>query len=237
MIDPLRALRGRWLEAELAAGASLSDADRRRRRITAAVTLVVGAATLAWSLRLPPADPMFLPSTLVLAAVWTIGAVACGRPLRAEGRPFARRALPELGLGLAAGTVLLLVFLAGASLVADVAVLRDPVQQLLAHAHWGALVPVLGVAVLNGIVEEVFFRGALHDAVAGRLAPLLTTLAYTLVTACAGVVLLAFAALVLGAACSAMRRVTGALIAPIACHLTWSIGMILVLEPTLNWWR
>lgn len=233
----IRERQATWLAAELAAGESLSPRERRRRRIVVAIALVAGAATLAWSLRIPPGDPSFIPSTLVLAAVWIVGAFAGGRPVRGAAPRPARRMAAEALLGLAVGLALLLAFLLGAGLVADVPLLRDPVQALLAHAHWGALLPVIAVAVLSGIGEELFFRGALADATAGRWSPLITTLAYTAVTACAGVVLLAFAAFVLGAACAALRRATGAFLAPTAGHLAWSIGMILWLEPALDLWR
>lgn len=233
---PLASARSRWLDAELATRSGVSDRDRRRRLLVAGATLVLGAAALSWSLRLSAGDPRFIPATLALAAVWTIGSLACGPPLRRAGRRLARRAAPELGVGLAAGAVLLGVFLLGSGAVAQAPPLRDPVHALLAHAHWGSLGPVLAVAVLNGVVEEAFFRGALHDALPARWAPVATTVAYTLATAAAGIVLLAFAALLLGALCAALRRATGALLAPIACHLIWSTGMILFLEPALEWW-
>lgn len=232
----LRARAARWLEDERSLRDAVDPAARRRRLAVVLVALALGALCLGWTLRLAPGDPAFIPATLVLALIWALGFAASGRPVRLAGRQAGRR-WRELAVGLAAGLALLAAFLLGAGLVADLPLLRDPVQSLLAHAHWGSLIPVLAVAALNGVVEELFFRGALYDAAAGRWAPAITTAAYTLVTACAGVALLAFAALVLGAACALLRRATGALIAPIACHLSWSLGLILLLEPTLDWWR
>lgn len=236
MIRGLADAHGRLLAEELARREALDPRDRGRRALAAVLALAAGAAVLAWSLRLPAGDAAFIPSTLLLAGVWIAGALAAGRPLRGAAPRTTRRAARELALGLAAGVALLAVFLLGAASVARVPALSDPVHALLAHAHWGALGPVLAVAALNGAAEEIFFRGALHDALPPRWAPTATTIAYGLVTAAAGIPLLALAAVILGALCSALRRASGALLAPIACHLSWSAGMILFLEPALDLW-
>ena len=51
-----------------------SPAVARRRRIVVAVTLVIGAAVLGFSLRRAPGESSFYWLTLVLAAVWIFGA-------------------------------------------------------------------------------------------------------------------------------------------------------------------
>src|ERR1700761_1449538 len=56
----------------------------RRRRIVVAVTLVIGAVVLGFSLRRTPGESSFYWLTLVLAAVWAGGAAASG-PLHLGG--------------------------------------------------------------------------------------------------------------------------------------------------------
>ncbi len=65
---------------------------------------------------------------------------------------------------LALGSLLLAVFLAGALVVARLPVLREPVDDLLDHARYGSLPVVLAITVLNGVAEELYFRGALYAA-------------------------------------------------------------------------
>lgn len=237
----------RWYEAELHRRAAWDAAAVRRARIVTALGCVVAALVLRWSLTLPPGDPWFIPSTLVLAGVYLV-AVAASRmpavpPAGVAGGESTRPptafppALRELGLGIAVGALLAGMFFVGAGVVSQLPPLEGPVRELLAHTKWGGLLPVLAVAVLNGVCEEVFFRGALYNAWAGRGALVRSTLAYTVVTLAAGVWLLGLAALTLGAVAAILRRATGRLIAPIAAHLTWSSLMICLLDPVLSLWR
>ena len=50
----------------------------------------------------------------------------------------------------------------------------------------------------------------------------------------AGIPLLALAGLLVGLAVAVLRRLTQGVLAPIVAHLTWSIGMLLLLGPTLE---
>ncbi|MCH8611918.1 type II CAAX prenyl endopeptidase Rce1 family protein [Arsenicicoccus dermatophilus] len=230
----------RWLSllaarraGEMAVAEREDPRVRDRRRVVAAVVTLAGAATLAWALRIAPGDALFYPATLALAVVWGLGARLAGRPLRATGEHDSHHRARLALLGLGVGLVLLGVFLLGAAVVAQVPPLRVPVQQLLAHAEWGSLPVVLAITVVNGIVEELFFRGTLYDALGGRRAVLVTTVLYTVVTALSGIPLLALAALLLGLAVAVLRRLTRGVLAPIVAHLTWSVGMLLLLGPTL----
>ena len=76
---------------------------------------------------------------------------------------------------LALGALLLGLFMAGAVVVAQVPVLRDPVQELLDHAVYGSLAVVTLITMVNGIAEELYFRGALYAAVGRRHAVAVTT--------------------------------------------------------------
>jgi membrane protease YdiL (CAAX protease family) len=211
-----------------------SDAAFRRRRIVAVVTLVVGAVVLALALRITPGDPLFYAATLGLAAVWATGALLSG-PLHL-GRAHTRSggAARPLVQSLTLGVVLLAVFLAGGLLVARIPALRDPVTTLLDHARLGSLALVAVITAVNGIAEELYFRGALYAAVGRRHPVLVTTVVYALTTVGAGIPLLVLAGALLGVLTGLQRRVTGGVLGPIIVHLTWSLGMLFLLPPVLT---
>ena len=211
-----------------------SDAAFHRRRVVAALTLVVGAALLAWALRIEPGDTTFYVATLLLAVVWTVGALLSG-PLHL-GRARTRvggQARPVVQ-SLALGTLLLAVFLAGALVVARIPVLRQPVEDLLDHARFGSLPLVAALTALNGIAEELYFRGALYAAIGRRHAVLISTVVYGLTTVGSAIPLLVLAALALGLVTGLQRRVTGGILGPVITHLVWSLGMLFLLPPTLS---
>jgi CAAX protease family protein len=212
-----------------------SDAAFRRRRVVALVTLLVGAAVLAFALRIQPGDPLFYVATLGLAAVWAVGAVASG-PLHlgwAHTRAGGEDARPIVQ-SLALGALLLAVFLAGALVVAHVPLLRDPVEHLLDHARLGSLAIVAAITAVNGVAEELYFRGALYSAVGRRHAVAITTIVYALTTIGAGIPLLVLAAGLLGLLTALQRRVTGGILGPVVTHLTWSLGMLFLLPAVLS---
>lgn len=237
-VSPVAELRA-FLRAALVTPVPRSQQDPapvlRRRRLVAAVTLLVGAGVLWWSLQLRPGDPLFYAGTAALAATWLLGAFLAGplhlgRAHTRAGTAYARPVLQSLVLG----ALLLGVFLVGALLVAQVPVLRGPVDELLDHARHGALVLVLLITVSNGIAEEVFFRGALYGAIPQRWTVAATTVIYALTTVVAGVPLLVLAALCVGLVCGLQRRVTGGVLGPIVTHIVWSTGMLLLLPPLLS---
>lgn len=211
------------------------EAAFRRRRVVAAVTLLVGACVLAWALRIEPGDPTFYVATFALAAVWAVGAFVSG-PLHLghahtrTGTGSSRAVVQSLALG----ALLLGLFMAGAVLVAHVPVLREPVQELLDHARFGSLALVTVITIVNGIAEELYFRGALYAGVGRRHAVAVTTVIYALVTATSGIPLLVLAAALVGLVVAFQRRVTGGILGPTITHLTWSLGMLYLLPPVLD---
>lgn len=211
------------------------DSAFRRRRVVAVVTLLVGAVVLAWALRIEPGDPTFYVATFTLAGVWAVGAFASG-PLhlgRARTRAGEASSRP-VAQSLALGALLLGLFMAGAVIVAQVPVLRNPVQELLDHARVGSLALVTVITIVNGVAEELYFRGALYAGVGRRHAVAVTTVVYTLVTATSGIPLLALAAFVVGLVVAFQRRVTGGILGPAITHLVWSLGMLYLLPPVLD---
>lgn len=206
----------------------------RRRRVVVALTLVIGALTLGFALRIEPGDPAFYGATVALALIWGIGAVASGplrlgRSLTRSGRRDGRSVVQSFALA----ALLLGVFLLGALIVAQVPWLRENVQALLDHARFGVLPLVLAITALNGIAEEIFFRGALFAAVPPRRAVAVTAVLYALTTVGSGVPLLVLAAVVIGVITGLQRQVTGGVLGPIITHVTWSSGMLLLLPLVL----
>jgi membrane protease YdiL (CAAX protease family) len=233
-VAELRAFLDAALVRPVSAPVSDPPGTRTRRRAVVGLTLVVGALVLAWALRIRPGDPLFYAATLALAAVWSAGAVLSG-PLRL-GRGHTRRgSAPERPVvqSLALGSLLLAVFLAGALVVARVPGLREPVDDLLDHARFGSLPVVLAITVLNGVAEELYFRGALFAALP-RHAVGLTTVLYALTTVGSGVPVLVIAAAFVGLVTALQRRVTGGILGPVITHITWSTGMLLLLPPVLD---
>ena len=189
--------------------------------------------------RVDPAHPRratrcFYPASLTLAAVWGVGALASG-PLhfgRGHTRSGEREARPIVQ-SLALGALLLAIFLVGSLVVARIPVLREPVDDLLDHARFGSLPVVLGITMINGVVEELYFRGALYAALPSH-AVAVTTVLYALTTIGSGIPLLVLAAAILGLVTALQRRVTGGILGPIITHVTWSTGMLLLLPPALE---
>ncbi len=202
----------------------------RRRRVVVVVTLLVGAVILTWALRIEPGDPTFYVATFALAGVWAVGAFASGplhlgRGNTRGGQETSRAVVQSLALG----GLLLGLFMAGAVVVAQVPALRNPVQELLDHARFGSLALVAVITTVNGIAEELYFRGAMYAAVGRRHAVAVTTIVYTLVTATSGIPLLILAGALVGLVVGLQRRVTGGILGPVITHLTWSLGMLFLL--------
>lgn len=219
-----------------------SPSPLRAERVTCVVSLVVGAVVLGWSLSIAPGDAMFYMATALLACVWLIGAVVSQRVSGVSLRPgrqgadAGRDAPREAVLGVVVGVGVVGVFLVGALLLTRIPPLRDPVEALLDHTDRGVFVLVLLLALLNGWAEELFFRGALFDALRGHHPAVVSTLVYTAVTAASGIWMLAFAGLVLGGVAAWLRVRTGGVTASVALHLTWLLGMIVLLPPALDAW-
>jgi membrane protease YdiL (CAAX protease family) len=210
-----------------------APAALRRRQWVAGVTVVAGGALLGLSLRIEPGNGWFYPSTLALAAVWTVGAFASG-PLHL-GRTWRGRGPGPRPVLVPAvyGALLAVVFLTGALVVRDVPALDHQVRHVLEHADQGSPVLLVVITAANGVAEELFFRGALYAASPRR--PLaVTTMAYVAATLATGNPMLAFAAVLLGVLVGLERRATGGIQAPIITHVTWSLTMLLVLPVVLG---
>jgi membrane protease YdiL (CAAX protease family) len=207
-----------------------SDREFLRRRIVVGITLAIGATLLGISLNVPPDSAIFYPLTIGLAATWVIGGFASG-PLhlgRINFRGELRRPIITpilLGLALAA------VFILGAVVVRNIEPLRNITENVLAFARYGSLPLVAIITLMNGIAEEIFFRGALFAAIGIWHPVAISTVIYTLTTVATGNVMLVFSAALLGVLLGLQRRASGGILGPILTHCTWSMTMLLVLPP------
>ena len=206
------------------------DSAFRRRRIVAAITLVVGAALLAVCLAIAPGDTLFYPLTLAVAATWTLGGFLSG-PLHLGYFPWRGTLRRPVVTPILIGLVAAAVFVLGALVVREIGPLRDYVDNVLAHAREGSIVLVTIVTLANGAAEEVFFRGALFAAIGRRHPVLISTVIYALVTVATGNPMLVFAAVTLGAVLALQRRASGGILAPMLTHVTWSTVMLFALPP------
>jgi len=201
-----------------------SDLVRRRRRVVVAATGVVGAGLLALTLRTETGSQAFYWYGALLAGCWMLGALLSG-PLhlgRLDGR---RHVLVPAVLGAGAFAV----FAVAALVVRRVPTLDDLVDDVISRADTGSLTLVVAVALVNGLAEELFFRGALYSAF-GRHRPWLwSTVAYVVVTAATLNVMLVLAAAAMGTLFALERRSTRGVLAPVVTHLTWSVLMIFFL--------
>ena len=211
-----------------------TDEEFRRRQVVSAIVVLVGAVVLGVALRQTATGSLeFYGATLLLALVWTVGAFASG-PIHlgrigidesAAVRPIVQPIL--VGLALAA------VFVVGAFIVRLISPLADQVRSVLEFEGEGSsALPLLIVTVLNGIGEELFFRGGLYAAIRRHQVPI-TAVAYAIATAATGNVMLAFAALVLGVVVGLERRASGGILAPVLTHLVWSVAMLYALPAIL----
>jgi len=205
-----------------------SDRDLRRRQWVTGVFVVVGAIVLGASLRIEPGNDWFYPATFALAGVWVVGAFASGplhlgRTLR--GSEPGRR---PLVIPVLYGVLLAVVFVLGALLVRQVPWLDDQVRHVLDHAHEGSIPLLVVVTAVNGVAEELFFRGALYAATPRRPV-VVTSAAYAIATLATGNVMLGFAAVLLGGLVGLERRATGGIQAPILTHVVWSLAMLFAL--------
>lgn len=240
MANPVRELRA-FVAAALVAPVPRDhtepDALFRRRRWVALATLVVGSLVLGATLRVPPGDQLFYVGGLALAVVWAVGGFGSGQLhlgwAHTRDADFARPIVQPVALAVLA----IAIFLAGAAVVGRVPWLAGPIDEVLDHVRYGSLAIVWAITVVNGIAEELYFRGALFAAV-GRNHPIaVTTVIYALATLATGNLMLAFAALVLGLITGAQRRVTGGVLAPIITHVLWSSAMLLLLPAILDFVR
>jgi membrane protease YdiL (CAAX protease family) len=209
------------------------DREFRHRRVVVALALVAGTVLLGFSLATSPGDSAFYPLTAAVAVVWLVGGFASG-PLHVGYLPWRGRLRRPVVTPLVVGVVAVAVFVAGAAIVREIEPVRSVVADVLAHARQGNLLLVYVITLLNGVGEEVFFRGALYAAIGRRHAIPVSVAIYTLVTIATGNPMLVLAAVLMGTLWALQRRASGGIAAPMLTHLIWSTGMFFALPPIIG---
>ncbi|MCV7224489.1 CPBP family intramembrane glutamic endopeptidase [Mycolicibacterium komossense] len=212
---------------------SETPAVARRRRIVVVAVIVVGAALLSFSLSRKPGDPSFYWLTFGLAAVWAGGALLSG-PLRYGSVPWqGRRRRPVLTgtlIGLAVGGA----FVVGGLVARQIPPVAEFITRVLEFAHQGSLPLIVVITLVNGVAEEMFFRGAVYPALGKYHPVIVSTVVYAIATSAGGNPMLGFAAVILGGVCALERRATGGVLAPVLTHLVWGLIMVLALPPVFG---
>jgi membrane protease YdiL (CAAX protease family) len=205
-----------------------------RRRIVVVVVLVIGGALLGYSLTRHPGDESFYWLTLALAGVWAIGALLSG-PLHLGCIRFRGRNQRPVITGTVVGVVLGGAFVIGGLIAREIPGVRDYITRVLEFANYGPLVLVVFITVINGIAEEMFFRGALYTALGKTYPAVISTVIYVVATAATtGNPMLGVAAMIVGAVCAFERRTTGGVLAPMLTHFFWGLIMVLALPPVFG---
>jgi len=201
----------------------------RRRRVVVAITLVIGAAVLGFSLRRHPGESSFY-WLILLAAVWIAGGFLSG-PLHLGGICWRGRNQRPVITGTTIGLLLGGVFVLGGLIAREIPAVSALITRVLLFTHHGSFLLIVLITVINGIAEEIFFRGALYTAL-GRYHPVvISTVLYTCATLASGNPMLGFAAVVLGTVCALERRASGGVLAPALTHFVWGLTMVLALPP------
>ncbi|MDQ1321389.1 MAG: family intrarane metalloprotease [Actinomycetota bacterium] len=202
----------------------------RRRQVVVCVVLVAGAVLLGLSLRSTPGDASFYWLTLALAATWAAGAFLSGPLHLGSVRWHGRNQRPVI-TGTTIGLLLGGLFLVGGLVVREIPPIAERITRVLEYTNFGPLWIIVAITLVNGVAEELFFRGALYTAL-GRWHPVaVSTLLYVITTAASGNPMLGFAAVILGTVCALERRATGGVLAPTLTHLVWGLIMVLALPP------
>jgi membrane protease YdiL (CAAX protease family) len=207
-----------------------SPAVVRRRRIVVGVTLVVGATVLGFTLRRTPGESSFYWLTLALAAVWIAGSFISG-PLHLGGVCWRGRNQRPVITGTTVGLLVGGIFVLGGVVVKEIPAVASLIIQVLRFAHQGSFLLIVLITVVNGVAEEVFFRGALYTALGRHFPVAISTVLYVAAAMASGNVMLGFAGIILGTVCGLERRATGGVLAPMLTHFVWGLIMVLALPP------
>ncbi len=201
-----------------------------RRRIVVAIVLVLGATALSFALRSHPGQASFYWWSLVLACVWGFGAFASG-PLHLGGARWRGRNQRPVISGSVIGLLLGGVFVLGGLIAREIPVVAELITRVLQYTDQGSWRLTMAVALLGGITEELFYRGALYTALGRRHPLVISTVVYVIATLASGNLMLGFAAIFLGTVCALERRATGGVLAPILTHFVWTLVVLLALPP------
>jgi membrane protease YdiL (CAAX protease family) len=195
----------------------------RRRRVVVGVTLVAGTVLLRATLAVHSGSLAFGVRGALLAATGVAGACLAGPFPRSRRSATPRR----IGGAVVCGGLAYLAFLAADLVAQRIAVLSHALATLPEPTGLSAL--TIAIVAVNGIGEELFFRGAVYTAARRTQPVVVTTLIYVAVTVATLNVALVIAAAVMGTVFALQRRATRGVAVPIVTHVTWSLLMLCAL--------
>lgn len=218
-----------------ASGPGVTGSHRASALAVAVGTLVAGPVALRLAFAAGEgsdslgASTVFAASSLLLAAIWTIGGLMVIRMRGADPAVRTRSRARAVATSALAGTVFALACLVGALVLWSIPGTRTWVAGALETARSAPAVVVLLVALLAGAGEEVFFRLALPRLLSGPLRWVIPIALYAAATIATGNVGLVIVAVPLGIVCMAAWERTGRWAAPLIVHALWSLAMVGVL--------
>jgi membrane protease YdiL (CAAX protease family) len=187
-------------------------------------TSVLGAVLTAFALNSRGTGPRFFLLTSALAATWLLGALLSGPIPRGRLRGGRDLANPA-----ALAATIFGVFVVGDLIVRTNPYLAHQVDRIIGHASGHAAVLAALVAAVNGVGEELFFRGAAWSALDRHRPEVASTVLYVAVIACSGILILVVAGVIMGAVFALQRRATGGVLASCITHVIWTLLMIALL--------
>lgn len=220
----------------------MSEADgpsTRPRRVLAAwgvaiATLVLGPLALSLTFT-AGADgtggdgasaTAFVLSSLMLAAVWALGGLAVIRLAGSDPSVRTMRRGPAALLALGVGTLFAAACAIGGAVLLALPATAGWVGGALETAQTAPAPVVLGVAILAGAGEEVFFRLALTRITSGWVRWSLPVALYALATVATGNPGLVLVAIPLGLLATWAWDRTGRWTSPLIVHAVWSLVMV-----------
>ena len=204
-----------------------AGAGRTVRRRRALAWSAAGAGLLGASFAARPGSRAFYGFTFALAGTWIAGAWTA-RPASPVG---ARAGVTPVAVPVALGAGAAGAFVGAALIAREIPALNRALTSVLSYEHRGSSRLVFATTLLNGAAEELFFRGAVYDAV-GTPAPVVSSTAvYATVTAASRNPALVLASVAMGTLFGVERKLTGGVQAPLLTHLTWSALVLRYLPP------
>jgi len=205
-------------------------AVKRRRRVIVVIVLLAGAGVLGLALRRHPGEASFYWLSLALSGVWAVGAFVSG-PLHLGGVCWRGRNQRPVISGSTIGLLLGAVFVVGGLIAREIPPVAELITRVLQYTDQGSWRLTMAIALIGGIAEELFYRGALYTALGRHHPVLISTIVYVAVTLASGNLMLTFAAIFLGTVCALERRATGGVLAPVLTHFVWTLVVLLALPP------
>jgi membrane protease YdiL (CAAX protease family) len=196
-----------------------------------AVTSLTGATLLRSALSSRPGSQRFYVLTFAAAGAWIVGGVAAGPTGRTSPRASSRWPAGSSVAPVGVGALAFIAFYGAALVARRLPMLDEAIADVVQYAHEGSGLLVALTTLVNGVGEELFFRGAVYSAVGTSHPVALSTAVYVGATMTTGNPALAFASTAMGTILALQRRATGGIQAPLLAHLTWSALMLRYLPP------